>query len=262
MFKCEIAADTDYTLTARTQEKALTKDGHLNAARADMQYLPKNGSYYYATNPLTQNNPNLCMWTISGSLKINRALMQEECDAILAAHGMEPQAWEQGRLDLSSLGYTTNKSECVRKTFAHTVIPRGRRNSPDMTVPYRARSPAVTGSVRPVCAPGGARNALHAASSGIFTEGKAPTKPLCHVLDRCKQLFRNAYAAVCRSSGRATPEVEAVMAQLITPVSMRSAETGLPDKPECSWGLSGSCQNVPKGTLADTRAGRSPWNAP
>ena len=118
VFECEIAADTDYTETARSQEKAITKDGRLNAARADLQYMPKDGFYYYATNPLTQNNPNLGAWTISGSVKINRALTQEECDAILAEHGMEPQAWEQGKLHLDALGYTTDESEAARKTLA------------------------------------------------------------------------------------------------------------------------------------------------
>lgn len=118
VFECEIAADTDYTETARSQEKARKKDGRLNAARADLQYMPRDGFYYYATNPLTQNNPNLGAWTISGSMKINRALTQEECDTILKAHGMEPQAWEQGEMQLDALGYTSDQSEAMRKTLA------------------------------------------------------------------------------------------------------------------------------------------------
>ena len=118
VFECEIAADTDYTETARSQEKARKKDGRLNAARANLQYMPRDGFYYYATNPLTQNNPNLGAWTISGSMKINRALTQEECDTILKTHGMEPQAWEQGEMQLDALGYTSDQSEAMRKTLA------------------------------------------------------------------------------------------------------------------------------------------------
>ena len=80
--------------------------------------MPRDGFYYYATNPLTQNNPNLGAWTISGSMKINRALTQEECDTILKTHGMEPQAWEQGEMQLDALGYTSDQSEAMRKTLA------------------------------------------------------------------------------------------------------------------------------------------------
>lgn len=145
VFECEIAADTDYTETARSQGKALTKDGRLNAARADLQYMPKDGFYYYATNPLTQNNPNLGAWTISGSVKINRALTQEECDAILKEHGMEPQAWEQGKMHLDALSYTTDESEAARKTLAPItyddtgkVIPLAKRfNSAVQDVRYQ-----------------------------------------------------------------------------------------------------------------------------
>lgn len=147
VFECEVMADEDYTAAARAQEKAQTKDGRLNLARADLQYLPKDGFYYYATNPLTQNNPNLGAWVITGSLKINRALTQEECDAILATHGMEPQAWEQGTLDLSSLGYTGDESEAARKTLAPItyddaghVIPLSERfNAEIQDVRYQER---------------------------------------------------------------------------------------------------------------------------
>ena len=147
VFECEVMADEDYTAAARAQEKAQTKDGRLNPARADLQYLPKDGFYYYATNPLTQNNPNLGAWVITGSIKINRALTQEECDAILAEHGMEPQAWEQGTLDLSTLGYTGDESEAARKTLApityddagHVIPLSDRFNAEIQDVRYQER---------------------------------------------------------------------------------------------------------------------------
>ena len=58
------------------------------------------------------------MWAISGSLKINRALTQEECDKILAEHNMAPQEWEQGKLNLADLGYTGEQNDAARKTLA------------------------------------------------------------------------------------------------------------------------------------------------
>lgn len=118
VFECELAADIDYTEIAGNQEKARKKDGTIDAGEADLQYLPENGFYYYATNPLTRANPELGAWVISASLKINRALTQEECDTILAEKGLKPQEWEGGTLDLEKLGYTGQKEETARKTFA------------------------------------------------------------------------------------------------------------------------------------------------
>lgn len=84
VFECEMAFDEDYNAEAQA-----TKDG-------DLEHLPVDGSYYYATNPLTRANPDLGAWVISGSLKINRALTKEECDALLADKGMPAQQWEGG----------------------------------------------------------------------------------------------------------------------------------------------------------------------
>ena len=118
VFECELAADIDYTEIAGNQEKARKKDGTIDAGEADLQYLPENGFYYYATNPLTRANPELGAWVISASLKINRALTEEECDTILAEKGLKPQEWEGGTLDLEKLGYTGQKEEAARKTLA------------------------------------------------------------------------------------------------------------------------------------------------
>lgn len=118
VFECELAAEKDYTQEAESQPKAKTKTGKLNTRAADLQYMPENGFYYYATNPMTHGHPELGMWAISGSLKINRALTQEECDDILRDHGMEPQEWEQGKLDLTLLGYTGEQHDAAKKTLA------------------------------------------------------------------------------------------------------------------------------------------------
>lgn len=118
VFECELAADKDYTHEAEQQPKARNKDGSLNTKKADLQYLPENGYYYYATNPMTHGHPELGLWAISGSLKINRALTQEECDDILKKQGMEPQPWEGGKMNLEDLGYYGAENDAARKTLA------------------------------------------------------------------------------------------------------------------------------------------------
>lgn len=84
VFECEMAFDKDYNEAAQA-----TEDG-------DLEYMPTDGAYYFATNPLTRANPELGAWVISGSLKIGRALTQEECDKILTENGMPTQQWEGG----------------------------------------------------------------------------------------------------------------------------------------------------------------------
>lgn len=118
VFECELAAEKNYTAEAEAQLKARNKDGSLNSRKADLQYMPENGFYYYATNPMTHGHPEMGMWAISGSLKINRALTQEECDKILADNGKLPQEWEQGKLNLADLGYTGEQNDAARKTLA------------------------------------------------------------------------------------------------------------------------------------------------
>ena len=137
VFECEVSADKDYTHAAESQPKARTKDGSLNTKKADLQYMPEDGYYFYATNPLTHGHPELGLWAISGSLKINRALSQEECDRILMRHGMMPQGWEQGRMNLSDLGYVSPVQDAARKTLAPItyddnghVIPLSERFNP------------------------------------------------------------------------------------------------------------------------------------
>ena len=136
VFECEMDADHDYTDEARRQPKALTKDGRVNEANADLQSMPEGGFYRYSTNPLTKGGKR-GTWFISGSLKINRALTQGEADGILRENGFAPQEWEQGALDLAQLGYRGDESEAARKTLAPVtyddngnVIPLSQRFNP------------------------------------------------------------------------------------------------------------------------------------
>ena len=133
VFECEFDADHDYTEEALNQDKAKTKKGTINYRNADLQYMPTGGFYKYATNPLTMQGGHGA-WFIGGSLKIGRALTQQECDAILEQNGFLPQEWEQGELDLSTLGYTGEQFDAAKKTLAPVtydnegnVIPLSKR---------------------------------------------------------------------------------------------------------------------------------------
>lgn len=136
VFECEMAADTDYTETARNQDKVWSAKGTFMPKMADLQYMPTDGYYKYTTNPTMTDVGN---WMISGSLKINRALTQEECDAILTENGYKPQEWEGGTLDLESLGYTGEQYDAAKKTLAPVtydddgnVIPLSQRFNPEI----------------------------------------------------------------------------------------------------------------------------------
>lgn len=136
VFECEMAADTNYTEIAQNQEKAKTKSGSVNQRNADLQYMPIDGFYYYTTNPTISEKGK---WAISGSLKINRALTQQECDDILSKNGFKPQEWEGGTLDLEKLGYTGETYDAARKTLAPitydddgNVIPISERFNKDV----------------------------------------------------------------------------------------------------------------------------------
>lgn len=158
VFECELAADKDYTAEAEAQPKARTKTGKLNTKNADLQYMPEDGFYYYATNPMTHGHPELGMWAISGSLKINKALTQEECDKILTDNNLLPQEWEGGEMSLEKLGYTGEENDAARKTLAPitydddgNVIPLSQRfdvTNPD--VRYSRDRAGITASTNNV----------------------------------------------------------------------------------------------------------------
>lgn len=130
VFECEMAVDVDYT------RYEITDDGQ--ARFLDMQEMPVNGSYKFATNPMA-NSSDIGAWYISGALKINRALTQEEADRILTENGRPVQEWQQyqddaeiknlkgnkqalydyehtmGPLDMDALGYDPNQTDGGKK---------------------------------------------------------------------------------------------------------------------------------------------------
>lgn len=109
--------------------------------------MPTDGGYKFATNPMTSQN-DLGNWYISGSLKIGRALTEEECNKILAKNGFKPQEWQAygsgndfvlGKLDLEKLGYTGEEFDAARKTLAPityddngNIIPLSQRFNPNI----------------------------------------------------------------------------------------------------------------------------------
>ena len=118
IFECEMAADEDYNAEAQA-----TKDG-------DLEHLPVDGSYYYATNPLTRANPDLGAWVISGSLKINRALTKKEADKLLADKGMPAQQWEGGTYRKSTPEERETTLDAIFAEEYAKVDERGKHKKP------------------------------------------------------------------------------------------------------------------------------------
>ena len=110
VYECEVAADKDYTTTSTIKSGA--NKGKLKYT--DMQDMPTDGYYKFATNPMTNSN-DLGAWYISGSMKIVRPLTQKECDDILAKNGFKPQEWEGGTMSLDKLNVNPKKTDSHKK---------------------------------------------------------------------------------------------------------------------------------------------------
>lgn len=85
----EYADDVDYQEEAR--KEGINKNGKFQHSLAGLKRLPVNGSYRYRTNP----NPNTDEWIITGAMKVNRVLTDEEVDDIVRKVGREPQKREK-----------------------------------------------------------------------------------------------------------------------------------------------------------------------
>lgn len=84
----EYAADVDYQVEAMAYGK--TASGKFNHALAGLPRIPVDGSYEYRTNA----NPATDPWVITGAMKVNRVLSNEDVDAIVRGAGREPQKRE------------------------------------------------------------------------------------------------------------------------------------------------------------------------
>lgn len=84
----EYAADVNYQQEA--EKEGVTENGKYRHSYAGLKYLPTDGYYRYRTNP----NPETDPWIITGAMKVNRVLTNEEVDALVLQAGREPQQRE------------------------------------------------------------------------------------------------------------------------------------------------------------------------
>ena len=84
----EYAADVDYQEEAMSYGR--TASGKFQHSLAGLPRIPVDGSYEYRTNA----NPATDPWIITGSMKVNRVLSNEEVDAIVRGAGRQPQKRE------------------------------------------------------------------------------------------------------------------------------------------------------------------------
>lgn len=86
----EYAADKDYQKDADAE--GMTEGGKYRHSYAGLKEVPEDGYYHYRTNP----NPETDPWIITGAMKVNRILTDEEVDELVRAAGREPQKRERG----------------------------------------------------------------------------------------------------------------------------------------------------------------------
>ena len=121
----EVSADVDY---------------QTEAGDKDIKHMPTDGMYRYKTNP---NMPG--KWIISGSMKVNRVLTENEVNQILEDNAINPMVWENGELLLERLGFspeavsnTGKLADPVTYDDNGRVIPLSERFNPDISDPrYR-----------------------------------------------------------------------------------------------------------------------------
>ena len=82
----------NYTSKARSQAKCFSKAGKFMPKRADLQYMPKDGFYFYSTNPKNLDND---AWIISDRIRIVRELSRTEVSNIMENNNMQPQLWAE-----------------------------------------------------------------------------------------------------------------------------------------------------------------------
>ena len=97
--ECEIAADVDYQLEALSY--GVTEKGKFDRTQAGLPYIPRDGYYKYRTNA----DPKTVPWLITGAMKVNRILDDEEAREICAQFGATPMKRAGGDINLSEYGF-------------------------------------------------------------------------------------------------------------------------------------------------------------
>lgn len=109
--ECDYAMDVDYQSEADEQGHMRTKvddQGNVSTYRSDkyqhslagLPKLPKDGYYKYRTNP----RPDTVPWVITGQMKVNKLLSDDEVNEILRKKGIEPIHRQGGDKTLAELG--------------------------------------------------------------------------------------------------------------------------------------------------------------
>ena len=109
--ECDYAMDVDYQPEADEQGHMRTKvddQGNVSTYRSDkyqhslagLPKLPTDGYYKYRTNP----RPDTVPWVITGQMKVNRLLSDDEVNEILKKKGIEPIHRQGGDKTLAELG--------------------------------------------------------------------------------------------------------------------------------------------------------------
>lgn len=109
--ECEYAMDVDYQpeSDARGYERThiddkgnviTTKSDKYQHSLAGLPKLPKDGYYKYRTNP----NPDTVPWIITGQMKVNKLLSDDEVNEILKSKRVEPIHRQGGDKTLKELG--------------------------------------------------------------------------------------------------------------------------------------------------------------
>lgn len=118
--ECDYAMDIDYQPEADEQGYMRTKkdeQGNVTTYRGDkyqhslagLKKLPTNRYYKYRTNP----NPDTVPWVITGQMKVNRLLSDDEVNEILKQNGIAPIHRQGGDKTLKELGLQESLIEDV-----------------------------------------------------------------------------------------------------------------------------------------------------
>lgn len=117
----EYAADKDYQKEAEAE--GINANGKFQHSLAGMKRVPEDGFYRYRTNP----NPETDPWIITGAMKVNRVLTDEEVDELVRAAGREPQTREpvvRNRMAEGVEGFLSNAEEAVRGITQEKATPQ------------------------------------------------------------------------------------------------------------------------------------------
>lgn len=97
--ECEYADKINYQIQANKNGK--NKKGIIIPRMAYLKEIPYDGFYRYKTNPNMYGD-----WIISGTIKVNRIMSDEEVNKILIDKGIKPMPRYGGCIDLAEYGLT------------------------------------------------------------------------------------------------------------------------------------------------------------